>query len=231
MIFGKTEKNDSLVFSGSMGYTPVMTGNVVQRIMVPDGCYSSEFSEKKSRFISLLVPVEDSLEVKAELKKLRDEHPHSRHLVWASVLGNDRELLGLSDDGEPHGTAGRPVLEVLKGSGLTYAAVFVIRYFGGIKLGTGGLVSAYTRAAKDVLAVAGRMEKKEMEAVSLLCSYSQFDGAKAILTGMGMQEIQEEFSDVVKIKGKIPSHDMEDCRRKLRDYSAGSLELLSGEPE
>ena len=101
--------------------------------------------EKKSRFISLLYPVPDDHEVKKILKELRKEHPDSRHVVWSYVLGDAGTLYGLSDDGEPHGTAGRPVLEVLKGSGLTFAALFVIRYFGGIKLGTGGLVSAYTR--------------------------------------------------------------------------------------
>ncbi len=202
-----------------------MAEDAVQKIMVPEGVYTSEFTEKKSRFISRLVPVEDNRQVREEWKRLREEHPHSRHVVWASVLGNDRGLWGLSDDGEPHGTAGRPVLEVLKGRGITFGAVFVIRYFGGIKLGTGGLVSAYTRAARDVLAKAVFVEKKEMQEVSLLCSYGLFEGVKGILTARGLLDIEEDFSEVVRIRGKLPVLELEHCRRELLDCSSGSVEL------
>ncbi len=198
----------------------------MNKIMVPAAVFESEFTEKKSRFISLLYPVSDDHEVKSILKALRREHPESRHVVWSYVLGDGGTLYGLSDDGEPHGTAGRPVLEVLKGSGLTYAALFVIRYFGGIKLGMGGLVSAYTKAAQAVLAGAESVEKIERISVALSCSYSLFEGIKSILLQRDIVDLKEDFSDAVVLEGELPEREFEECRREIQDQSHGSVELL-----
>ena len=193
---------------------------------MPAGIVESEFTEKKSKFISLLYPVADDHEVKKILKTLRKEHPESRHVVWSYVLGDGGGLFGLSDDGEPHGTAGRPVLEVLKGSGLTYAALFVVRYFGGIKLGTGGLVSAYTRAAQDVIALSETIEKIDRCSVALSCSYSQYEGIKSVFMQRDLVELKEEFSDAVVLEGLLPCRELEECRREIMDLSNGSVELL-----
>jgi uncharacterized YigZ family protein len=198
----------------------------MKKIMVPAGSYESEFTEKKSRFISRLYPVDDDHEVKSLLRELRKDHPESRHVVWSYVLGDGGTLYGLSDDGEPHGTAGRPVLEVLKGSGLTYAALFVIRYFGGIKLGTGGLVSAYTRAAQEVLALAESVERIERIPVALSCTYSQFERIRSVLLERDLKDLKEEFSDAVVLEGDLPLREFEDCYREILDMSSGAVELI-----
>ena len=102
----------------------------MEKIYIPSSREKSEFQEKKSRFISLCIPVENAEQVRSLLKETRTSHPQSRHVVWAYLLGDARSVFGMSDDGEPHGTAGKPVLEVLKGSGMTNLLVLVIRYFG-----------------------------------------------------------------------------------------------------
>lgn len=198
----------------------------MKKIMVPSGTFESEFTEKKSRFISHLCPVDDDREVKRLLKEFRKDHPESRHVVWSYVLGDGGTLYGLSDDGEPHGTAGRPVLEVLKGSGLTYAALFVIRYFGGVKLGTGGLVSAYTRAAQDVLTLAESVERVERIPVGLSCSYSQFERIRSVLLERDLKDLKEEFSDAVVLEGDLPLREYDPCSREILDLSNGTVELI-----
>ena len=194
--------------------------------MVPSENTISEYVIKKSRFISMVVKINNDGEVKQHLKTLRGEHPQSRHVVWAYVTGDDGTLYGLSDDGEPHGTAGRPVLEVLKGSGLTWTAIFVIRYFGGIKLGTGGLVSAYTKAAQDVLALVEAVEKIDYKSVLLECSYSQYEGIKALLVSHDSRDISEEFTETVAISAEIPCRNVDACGKEIFDFSQGSVEIM-----
>ena len=201
----------------------------MKKIMIPAKKVQSEYSIKKSRFISIVCPVENDGEVRSYLKGLRAEHPASSHVVWSYILGDAGTLYGLSDDGEPHGTAGRPVLEVLKGSGLTYTALFVIRYFGGTKLGTGGLVSAYTQAAKDVLVHVEAIEKIETIEFSLLCSYSQYEGLKDLLIQNEVLDCLEKFSENIAITGRVPRRNLENCRRSVKDYSHGSVEIISME--
>jgi uncharacterized YigZ family protein len=201
----------------------------MKKIMIPAKKVQSEYSIKKSRFISMVFPVENDGEVRSHLKELRAEHSASSHVVWSYVLGDAGTLYGLSDDGEPHGTAGRPVLEVLKGSGLTYTALFVIRYFGGTKLGTGGLVSAYTQAAQDVLAHVESVEKIDTAEFSLICTYSQYEGLKALLIQNEALDCVEEFSENIEISGRVPRRNLENCRSTVKDYSHGSVEILSME--
>ncbi|MDC7240410.1 MAG: YigZ family protein [Spirochaetales bacterium] len=201
----------------------------MKKVMVPSEKGTSEFTIKKSRFISHLYKVADDGEVKQLLKTLRAEHPQSRHVVWAYVLGDAGTLYGLSDDGEPHGTAGRPVLEVLKGSGMTYAAVFVIRYFGGIKLGTGGLVQAYTQAAQEAVAEVEAVEKIDYTSVLLECSYSQYERIKGLLQGHEAREISEDFAENVTISAEIPDRNIEACGSDIFDFSQGSVEIMTAD--
>lgn len=203
----------------------------MKKIMIPSKKVQSEFSIKKSRFISILLYVESDKEVRQYLKELRAQYSDSRHVVWSYVLGDAGTVYGLSDDGEPHGTAGRPVLEVLKGSGLTYAAVFVVRYFGGIKLGTGGLVSAYTKAAQDVLALTEPIEKIEYTDFCLSCSYSQFEGIKSLINQYDSLDCIENFSENVEISGRIPLQSLEKFRLDVKDLTQGTVEITADEGE
>ncbi len=112
---------------------------------------SAEIIIQKSRFIAYAAPIENEDEAKAYIEKIRKQHAQATHCVPAYLLGNPYRIERYSDDGEPSGTAGVPVLSMLKNEGLTDLCIVVVRYFGGIKLGTGGLVRAYTASAKAVL--------------------------------------------------------------------------------
>lgn len=198
----------------------------MKKIMVPSDPAQAETVIKKSRFISLIFPVNTDGEVRSILKQLRHEHPGSNHIVWSYVLGDSGSLHGLSDDGEPHGTAGRPVLEVLKGSGLTYAALFVIRYFGGVKLGTGGLVSAYTESAQAVLSRVSAIEKIDYSEFTLNCSYSLYEGIKDILQKCEVIDLLEDFAEAVDLSGRIPSVRIPSCSDEIRELSYGRVIMV-----
>ena len=198
----------------------------MKKILIPSSKAVSEFIEKKSRFISIVLPVEDADEIKGIIKETRKAHPQSRHVVWAYILGDARSIFGLSDDGEPHGTAGRPVLEVLKGSGLTDTLILVIRYFGGIKLGTGGLVQAYTRSAQDVLDKVIPFEKIDKTDFYLNCSYNLFEQIKKAVLSEGGEVIKEVFESDVKMEIQIPDERAERFAESVRNISAGTVAVM-----
>lgn len=122
-------------------------------MFIVEAVFSSEFEVKKSNFISIITPIEkfDSLHV-----KLKEKHPKANHIVWAKRYLNEYEQIveNCSDDGEPKGTSGPPVLNVMRGAELIECGILIVRYFGGTKLGTGGLVRAYGSSAKEVIAAA-----------------------------------------------------------------------------
>ena len=197
----------------------------MEKIYIPSSREKSEFQEKKSRFISLCIPVENAEQVRSLLKETRTSYPQSRHVVWAYLLGDARSVFGMSDDGEPHGTAGKPVLEVLKGSGMTNLLVLVIRYFGGIKLGTGGLVSAYTRAARDVLEKVVPLEKISRQEFSVVCSYHLYEQIRtAVISTEGIIE-NEVFGTDVALQFSVPDRRIEECSSLIRDLSSGGILL------
>lgn len=117
------------------------------------------YTEKRSKFIALAIPVQSVEEVKTEIEKLRKEYYDSRHVCWAYMLGADRLEFRSNDDGEPSGTAGKPILGQINSNELTNILVAVIRYFGGIKLGTSGLIVAYREAAAEAIAETEIIEK------------------------------------------------------------------------
>ena len=202
----------------------------MKKILIPSNKAESEFIEKKSRFISIVLPVEDADEIRGIIKETRKAHPQSRHVVWAYILGDSRSVFGLSDDGEPHGTAGRPVLEVLKGSGLTDTLILVIRYFGGIKLGTGGLVQAYTRSAQDVLDRVIPLEKIDKTEFYLNCSYHLYEQIKKAVLSEEGDVIKEVFESDVRMEIQIPDDRAEKCAESVRNISAGTVALEKVEP-
>jgi uncharacterized YigZ family protein len=116
----------------------------------------AELEIRKSRFIALAIPAADREAAMAELRRLREEHPTATHVCWALLAGGQS---GMSDDGEPSGTAGRPILEVLRHHDLDGVLAAVVRYYGGVKLGAGGLVRAYTDAIAHALKDAPRVER------------------------------------------------------------------------
>lgn len=117
------------------------------------------FTEKKSKFISFAVPAQTVDDVKSEVEKYRKEYYDARHVCWAYMLGPDRREFRANDDGEPSGTAGKPILGQINSNELTDILIIVIRYFGGVKLGTSGLIVAYKEAAIEAIANAEIIEK------------------------------------------------------------------------
>ena len=132
----------------------------------------SEFTEKKSRFISHVKPVSDEAEAIGYIEEIKKKYWDARHNVYAYIIGKNMQLQRYSDDGEPQGTGGIPMLEVLRGAQVTDVVAVVTRYFGGTLLGTGGLVRAYTRGAKDGLKAAGIVTMVMCTRISVKVDYT-----------------------------------------------------------
>lgn len=188
-------------------------------ILLESAC--SETLVKKSRFIAEIFPVKNQRDVRALLKTQKQKYADSSHVVHAFALGKNAEIMGMSDDGEPAGTAGRPVLAVLKGSGCTDILLTVTRYFGGTLLGTGGLVKAYTQAAQAVLALAHTEVFTEREEFGLRLSYEDYETCKRLLKKFGVKVTAEDFAENVHISGCIETALKEDFERELRDSLGG----------
>ena len=191
----------------------------------------SETIVKGSRFLAEAIPCQKQEEARAILKAQKEKYADATHVVHAFVLGKAGEVMGMSDDGEPGGTAGRPVLDVLKGSGATDIMLTVTRWFGGTLLGTGGLVKAYGGAAKELLSQCqeiGALEeyvpKKEF---SFECDYALYKSVKRAFEDFAIDGLAEEYTDKVKASGKIPVGQYDAFAARLKDVSKGLLVLES----
>lgn len=134
-----------------------------------------EIEIKKSRFLTYLIPIESEADFQEELAAIRKEHYKATHHCQAFILGDDSMIQRMSDDGEPAGTAGVPMLEVLKQENLTYVMAVVIRYFGGVKLGSGGLIRAYSNAVSEALKEATIIKNINQMMVNVELRYDQMD--------------------------------------------------------
>ena len=134
-----------------------------------------EIEIKKSRFLTYLIPIESEADFQEELAAIRKEHYKATHHCQAFILGDDSMIQRMSDDGEPAGTAGVPMLEVLKQENLTYVMAVVVRYFGGVKLGSGGLIRAYSNAVSEALKEATIIKNINQMMVNVKLHYDQMD--------------------------------------------------------
>ena len=185
-----------------------------------DGC--GELEEKKSRFIAAAHTVSDEKEAAAFLESIRKANPGARHNVWAYALRNG--AVRCSDDGEPQGTGGVQLLEILKKSGVTDAMLVVTRYFGGILLGTGGLSRAYSGAARLAFDDAGIKTLAEQTDFTLSCRYDDYQKILAILPKFGAAVLSSDFGNGVSLSLTMPSSSFDAFRGKLTEMSAGRLE-------
>ena len=190
----------------------------------------TEIVVKGSRFLAEAIPCQKQDEARAILKAQKEKYADATHVVHAFVLGKAGEVMGMSDDGEPGGTAGRPVLDVLKGSGATDIMLTVTRWFGGTLLGTGGLVKAYGGAAKELLSQcqeSGALEeyvpKKEF---SFECDYALYKSVKRAFDEFAIDGLCEEYTDKVRASAKVPNDQYDELVARLKDLSKGKLELL-----
>lgn len=184
---------------------------------VPVERAESEIIIKKSRFIAIAEKIDSLEQVKDIVRKVREEHPKANHVVHAAVAGKSGTIYSSSDDKEPKNTAGRPALEVLKGSKVTNIVVCIVRYFGGTLLGTGGLVKAYGDAVKAVLENLKTEELKEKETLVLNFSYEYYTLLKRLFEKHGVSIIQEDFSTDIKIRLTIDKEKKEDFTMEAQE--------------
>jgi uncharacterized YigZ family protein len=162
----------------------------------PAGQAQAEIEIRKSRFIATVRRTLSAREAREAVKEERRLHPGARHVAFAFIIGSaSSETAGMSDDGEPRGTAGRPVMEVLKGSGLRNALVTVTRYFGGVKLGTGGLARAYSDSCRKALDLVPRAALRAGKLYRLTLPYEYFDGVKRLVRAAGCRVTEEIFAE------------------------------------
>ena len=181
---------------------------------------SAEFEEKRSVFIGYAKPVKTETEAMEFVKKIRGKHGDARHNVFAYTL-NGGVTARYSDDGEPQGTAGIPVLDVLRKSGVDDACVVVTRYFGGILLGAGGLVRAYSAAAKMALDAAEIATFEPYTELSLSCSYPEYQKISAELPRFSAILDDTQFSDSVQLTFAVKEDLCDTVIARIREMTAG----------
>jgi uncharacterized YigZ family protein len=187
---------------------------------------SAEIIIEKSRFIGLARAVSVRGEAEDFFARARSEYKGATHYVPAFALGAGRELLWASDDGEPQGTAGAPILALLEGLDLTNAAIMAVRYFGGVKLGTGGLARAYTETAKQAVLSAGIAGVHEAATLRYETEYAFFDKLKRALENAGGELSELSYEEKIRFSVSLPIEDEEDARALVAAVTAGGAILL-----
>jgi uncharacterized YigZ family protein len=194
---------------------------------VPASPAHCEIRVSNSRFITHLAPASDVATARAFIASIRQQMPDANHHVYAYVIGHGgTTTLGMSDDGEPSGTAGRPALAVLKGSGLGDVVVVVTRYFGGTLLGTGGLVHAYGDSVKAVLEITERQEKIARTQLVLAMSYAQYEGIKRTLANYDHHIDDESFGTDITMTVTVRVSDVETISAILTEQTAGQIVII-----
>ena len=195
---------------------------------IPTKSGASEYVDKRSRFLGLVQPVGSEDEARAVIAACKKQYHDARHNCWCYLLRDGTERY--SDDGEPQGTAGIPMLEVFRRAGVTNAVCVVTRYFGGILLGTGGLLRAYTKSAKDALDAAGVSAVRRWVSVELPCSYAVLERVKAAVAATDGVVSDLEYGADVVLRALLPEECAEPFRVQVRDLSAGAVEVtVTGE--
>lgn len=186
----------------------------------------AEYIEKKSRFIGYVRPVETEQQALDFIKEIRAKHYDATHNCYAYQIGDNDQLQRSSDAGEPAGTAGRPILEVIKKSGLKNTCVVVTRYFGGILLGAGGLVRAYSRAAQDGIKAAGVVEKIPAGVLSLTLDYNQWSKVENYLQTHNYQTKDVIYMEKITAQVPVPDECAAAFRADIVEIGNGSIQIL-----
>ena len=186
---------------------------------------SDEIVEKKSRFIAHVFPVHSEEEAAGHIEQIRKKYWDARHNCSAFIIGSRGELTRCSDDGEPSGTAGRPMLEVLTGSGIRNIAVVVTRYFGGTLLGTGGLVRAYTQAVKEGLAHCETGILRKGCELEVAADYNDVGKLQYYFGQQGIVPTDSIYAENVKFILLIPVEKEEKVRKNLTETTCGKVKI------
>ncbi len=183
------------------------------------------YEEKRSRFLAKLVPVHSEAEARTVIEQIRRELNDARHHVHAYRIKQDG-LSRFSDDGEPHGTAGKPVFDVISGAGLTDVCLVVTRYFGGVLLGTGGLCHAYGAAAKDCMAHAQVVRFVRCQSLCVVCDYAFHSSLMALIEECGGSQGEVTFGEKVMVHFSLPRPKVEAFSLALTERSGGQLTAI-----
>lgn len=186
-----------------------------------------EIIEKKSRFIATVVPVESEEEAIEFIAAMKKKYWNATHNCSAFVIGENYEIQRCSDDGEPQGTAGRPMLDVLLGEQIYNAAVVVTRYFGGTLLGTGGLVRAYSKSVQEGLRCSTVIEKKVGALLKIRTDYNGIGKIQYLLGQRGLTITNSEYTDIVEIETLVPQEQIRELREAVTEGTNGRAKFLS----
>ena len=182
----------------------------------------TEFTEKRSRFIGHVWRVETEEEAREKIAEMKSKYYDARHNCWCYIL-RDGNVTRYSDDGEPQGTAGQPMLEVFKREGVENVCCVVTRYFGGILLGTGGLVRAYTKSAKDTLEEAGISVVRQWAETAVNCPYSLFERMKLEVSAVQGILGEIEYGADVRIHALLPAENWAAYEARVTELTAGQI--------
>ena len=194
----------------------------MQEYLVPTGFGEDEFTEKKSRFIGRIWPVESEEEALAMVQQMNKQYADAAHNCWAYIIKDGPARF--SDNGEPGGTAGNPMMQVLQKEQLNNVLCVVTRYFGGILLGAGGLVRAYTKAAKIAVNAAGKSMKRVWSVLYVPCPYNYYERVKLEVAAFGGIIRKTEFTSEVELEILVAEGQMQPFLDKLTDMSAATIE-------
>ena len=191
---------------------------------IPTASSETEFVEKRSRFIGHVWRVESEEEARSRIEETRKKHYDARHNCWCYIIKDGP--VRYSDDGEPQGTAGQPMLNVFQREGVVNVCCVVTRYFGGILLGAGGLVRAYTQSAKDALDAAGISVVRRWVAMEVPCTYAQFEAMRREVSSFGGVVEGVDYGSDVVLSALLPEERAEEFAVHVLDATAGTVEVL-----
>ncbi len=195
---------------------------------IPSGAGEAELTEKRSRFLGHVRPVETEDEARAFIAEMKKKYYDARHNCWCYLIRGGPERY--SDDGEPQGSAGIPMLEVFRREGVTNAVCVVTRYFGGVLLGTGGLLRAYTQSAKDALDAAGLSVVRRWLEASVPCPYAMLERLKTETAAFGGVVEGLDYGAEVTLRVLLPEERAEEFTARVYDLSAGKIKVqITGE--
>ena len=194
----------------------------MEEYLVPTQFGEDVFVEKKSRFIGRVWPVESEEEALEKIQAMKKQHYDATHNCWAYIIKDG--AVRFSDDGEPGGTAGMPMLQVLQREGLFNIVCVVTRYFGGILLGAGGLVRAYTKGAKIAVDAAGRSMKRVWSVLYVPCPYTYYERVRLEVDAFGGLIRNTDFGSEVELEILMPEAQAQPFLDRLTDMSAGNIE-------
>ena len=189
--------------------------------LVPRGVGQAEYIEKKSRFLGGVYPVTSEQEAKEILERVRKQHYDARHNCWCYILKSGQKRY--SDDGEPQGTAGQPMLEVFRREGVENVCCVVTRYFGGVLLGTGGLLRAYTRSAKDALEAAGVAVVRQWVQTAVECPYNFLERVKGEIAAAQGILGEIAYGAQVRIPALLPVEHWEAYAARITELTGGKV--------